>query len=457
VLFRSYRVDLSGPSEKYTIPNNNIDTSTIRVTVQNSYTDLTTEQYTLSENLSAVLPTSKVFFLEENPSGLYEIFFGDGILGKKLISGNIVRIEYLVSHGDECNVSSGITQNFSLGTTIGGVSLDSSIVASSNSTGGGAGDTIDEIKFKAPRFLSSFNRAVTANDYKALIEANFPLVESIAVWGGEENNPPMYGKVIISLKPYEGYSISDTVKTSIIKDILSNKKVMSIIPEFVDPNYLYISIDARIKFSSKNSKYNSQDIELLVENTIQNYFRQELQKFNKNFIYSKLSKSIDSIDSSIIGNVVSLKIQKRISPVVGAENGFSGSSVIKFENKLVSGSIKSTAFYYNTNTANTNINSVYIQDNLTTASTSSLDLIDFYSGTKLVSGIGTANYNTGEISIPSLIPAGYIENSPDIRISAKIEEMDIQSTNNLILIIDDTKLDTFSKRTSGLTVTVISE
>jgi hypothetical protein len=168
-------------------------------------------------------------------------------------------------------------------------------------------------------------------------------------------------------------------------------------------------------------------------------------------------KSIDSIDSSIIGNVVSLKIQKRISPVVGAENGFSGSSVIKFENKLVSGSIKSTAFYYNTNTANTNINSVYIQDNLTTASTSSLDLIDFYSGTKLVSGIGTANYNTGEISIPSLIPAGYIENSPDIRISAKIEEMDIQSTNNLILIIDDTKLDTFSKRTSGLTVTVISE
>jgi len=453
----SYRVDLSGPSEKYTIPNNNIDTSTIRVTVQNSYTDLTTEQYTLSENLSAVLPTSKVFFLEQNPSGLYEIFFGDGILGKKLTSGNIVRIEYLVSHGDECNVSSGITQNFSLGTTIGGVSLDSSIVASSNSTGGGAGDTIDEIKFKAPRFLSSFNRAVTANDYKALIEANFPLVESISVWGGEENNPPMYGKVIISLKPYEGYSISDTVKTSIIKDILSSKKVMSIIPEFVDPNYLYISIDARIKFSSKNSKYNSQDIELLVVNTIENYFRKELQKFNKNFIYSKLSKSIDSIDSSIIGNVISLKIQKRISPVVGAENGFSGNNVIKFENKLVSGSIKSTAFYYNTNTANTNINSVYIQDNLTTASTSSLDLIDFYSGTKLVSGIGTVNYTTGEVSFPSLIPAGYIENSPDIRISAKIEEMDIQSTNNLILIIDDTKLDTLSKRTSGLTVTVISE
>ena len=155
--------------------------------------------------------------------------------------------------------------------------------------------------------------------------------------------------------------------------------------------------------------------------------------------------------------MVSVKIQKRISPVVGAENGFSGSSVIKFENKLVSGSIKSTAFYYNTNTANTNINSVYIQDNLTTASTSSLDLIDFYSGTKLVSGIGTVNYTTGEVSIPSLIPAGYIENSPDIRISAKIEEMDIQSTNNLILIIDDSKLDTNSKRTSGLTVTVISE
>ena len=151
-LIYSYRVDLSGPGEKYTIPNKNIDTSTIRVTVQNSFTDLTTQTYSLAESLSTITGTSKVYFLEENPSGFFEIFFGDNILGKKLVSGNLVKIEYLVSNGDQCNVSGAITQTFTLGAKIGGVTLGAPVTATTNSSGGDVGDTIDEIKFKAPRF-----------------------------------------------------------------------------------------------------------------------------------------------------------------------------------------------------------------------------------------------------------------------------------------------------------------
>ena len=332
-LVYSYRVDVSGPGEKYIIPNKNIDTSTIRVTVQNSYTDLSSYSYTLAENLSSILPASKVFFLEENPSGFFEIFFGDNILGQKLKPGNIVIIEYLVSNGDSGNVSGNIDQQFSLGTAIGGVTLNTSIIATVNSAGGDVPDSLDEIKFKAPRFLASFNRAVTAEDYKALIEANFPLVESVSVWGGEENIPPKYGKVIISLKPYDGYTVSDTVKTNIKEKILANKKVMSILPEFIDPSYLYINLDTKVKFNTKNSKYTSSQIELLTRAKIEAYFKQELQKFNKNFIYSKLSKDIDSLDTSIIGNVSTIKLQKRIIPIIGAENGFTGSSIIKFSNK----------------------------------------------------------------------------------------------------------------------------
>jgi hypothetical protein len=450
-LLYSYRVDVSGPSEKYTIPNKNVDTSTIRVTVQNSYTDLTSYTYTLAESLAALTPTSKVYFLEENPSGFFEIFFGDNVLGKKLTPGNIVKIEYLVSNGDACNVSGNIDQTFSLGATIGGVSLPNNILATINSTGGGAGDTIEEIKFKAPRFLSSFNRAVTANDYKSLIEANYPLVESVSVWGGEESIPPVYGKVIISLKPYDGYTISDTVKASIKSNILNDKKVMAITPEFVDPNYLYINIDTKVKFDPKNSRYTAPEIEILVKKVINDYFKQELQKFNKSFIYSKLSKNIDATDTSIIGNVSSIKLQKRIVPVVGAENGYTGSSTIKFANKLVSGSVVSTAFYY---TSGNTISTAYLQDNLTTATTSTIDLLDLYTNKTVVSSIGSVNYTTGDVTFASLNPTGYLENSTDIRIYSRIEEMDISSTKDMILVIDDSNLDSKAKKLSGLTVTI---
>jgi len=450
----SYRVDLSGPSEKYSIPNKNVDTSTLRVTIQNSYTDTTTTAYTLAENLSTISATSKVFFLEENPSGFYEIFFGDNVIGQKLEPGNIVLIEYLSSNGDSCNVSGSAVQQFSLGITIGGVTLNSSITATTNSSGGDVKDSIDEIKFKAPRFLSSYNRAVTADDYKAIIEANYPLVESISVWGGEDNVPPLYGKVIISLKPYEGYTVSDAVKNNIKTNILASKKVMSIIPEFIDPNYLYINLDTKVKFQYKNSKYTAAQIEKLIQFKIEDYFKQELQKFNKKFVYSKLSRLIDGIDPSIVGNTSTIRLQKRIVPVIGAQNGYAGSSNIKFANKLISGSIISTAFYY---TVNDSIFTAYLQDSITTNSTGTINLLDFFTNTILVSDIGSVNYTSGEVSFASLNPAGYLENATDIRIYSKIEDLDVSSTRDLILIIDDSKLDTTSKKSSGLTVTVSLE
>jgi len=447
----TYRVDVSGPGEKYTIPNKNIDTTTIRVTVQNSYADLTTTTYTLADNLEGASAASRIFYLEENPTGYYEIYFGDGVLGKKLSSGNLVRIEYLVSNGSDCNVSNDIEQSFSLGTQVGGVTLPSTIIASSNSTGGDVADTIEEIKFKAPRFLSSFNRAVTANDYKAIIEANYPLVESISVWGGEENVPPLYGKVIISLKPYSGFTISTELKNKIKQDILADKKMMTIIPEFVDPNYLYIGLDTKVKYDPKNSRYTENEIGILVRGKINEYFSIELQKFDKDFVYSKLSKNIDSVDQSIIGNVSSFKLQKRISPTINVVNSYSGPNTIKYANKITSDTIQSTAFYAN---INSEIKAVYLKDSYVTTTTGEIDLIDFYSDKKLTSAVGTIDYTNGIISLPELNPAGFIENTKDIRIYAKMDELDISSTKDLILVIDDSTLDSSSGRTSGLTVTV---
>jgi hypothetical protein len=263
---------------------------------------------------------------------------------------------------------------------------------------------------------------------------------------------------MISLKPYEGYIVSDTVKSNISKNILANKKVMSVIPEFVDPKYLYINIDSKVKFAAKNSKYSAPQIELLTKGTIEDYFKQDLQKFNKDFIYSKLSKLIDSINQSIIGSALTIKLQKRIQPTINAENGYTGSDVIKFANKLVTGSIASTAFYYDTSaTGNITINKVYIQDTLSTNTSSVLNLADFYTDQILINGIGTVDYSKGTLSFNSLNPVGYVENSSDIRIYAKAEELDIMSTNDMILVIDDTTTNTDVKRLSGLTVTIIPE
>ena len=447
----TYRVDLSGPSEKYSIPNLNVDTSTIRVTVQNSFSDLTQTTYVPAEGLEGLTGESLVYFIEQNPTGTYEIYFGDNILGKKLVSGNLVKIEYLISNGSLCNVSNNIDQEFTLSTIVSNLSVSSTILATENSTGGDEPDTLDEIKFKAPRFLSSFNRAVTAADYKSIIEASYPLVESVSVWGGEENIPPKYGKVIISLKPYSGYTINEELKNKIIQEVLVNKKVMSIVPEFVDPNYLYINLDVRVKFDPKNSRFTLSEIETLTRSTIQQYFKFELQKFNKSFIYSKLSKTIDALDSSIIGNVATIKIQKRINPVSGSNNGYTGASLIKFENPLTSGTVQSTGFYYR---LNDDIYSVYMKDELTSENQGVLNLYDLLNNTLIISNIGTINYALGTISIPSLIPVGFYENATDIRISAKINELDIKSSKDLILIIDDSTSDVLIKRAAGLSVTV---
>jgi hypothetical protein len=449
----TYRVDVSGPQEKYTIPNRNIDTSTIRVTVQKSFTDLTFSTFEKTEDLTAVNSNSKIFYVEQNPSGFYEIFFGDGILGQKLEPGNLVIVEYLVSNGSLGNVSEKITQLFSLGTTISGVSLSAPIVATTNSTGGDEEDTIEEIKFKAPKFLSSFNRAVTANDYKAIIEANYPLIESIAVWGGEDNDPPMYGKVMISLKPFFGYTINDEVKSTILNKVLADKKMMSTIPEFVDPKYLFVQLITNVRYDVRNSRFTPNDIQSLVKFQIEKYFSQDLQKFDRDFVYSRLSRFIDDSDQSIIGNTTSFKIQTRIEPAVNVNNGYVNGNAINFANKLVSGSIRSTYFYYRNNV--NEIKTVYIGDVLTKENTSTINLYDAINGAIIFNGVGTIDYNTGKIVMPLLNIAGYIEGSTDIRIYAEPFNLDLYTTRDLILLIDDTQQNASIGAENGLNINVI--
>jgi len=444
----SYRVELAGPSQRYSIPNKNVDTSTIKVTVRNSLQDTKTTTYTLASDFAALNSQSQVYFLQENASGFYEIYFGSGSIGKSPIPGNIVLIEYLVSNGSICNVSANIDQYFTLGTSLGGGYVDTAILAASNSTGGEFEDTIEEIKFKAPRFLSSYNRAVTADDYKSIIESNYPLVESVSVWGGETNDPPKYGKVMISLKPYLGYTINTETKTRIENEILGDRKILTTIPEFVDPDYLYVSINCTAKFNPKNTNRTTTDLQNVITNTIQKYFGQDLQKFNRPFIYSKLSNLIDKTDVSIVGNSSSIILQKRIIIPTNLQTGHT----IKFANSIASGTLKSTAFEF---LSNGSILTVYMQDELTKSSDGVVSLYDFYTNSLVYQNIGNINYKSGFLTIPKINVFGYLQNAADIRISAKPTEFDINSTRDTILVLDDTTIDSLSGRNSGLTIIVL--
>jgi hypothetical protein len=284
----SYVVSDTTPAAKYEIPNEAVDTTTIKVSVQTSSSDTTTNTYSLSTDITGVNSTSKVYYLEQNTRGKYQIYFGDGIIGKSLSSGNIITIQYLVATGSAVNVSSTVAQSFTAGTTIGG-SSSIAITVNSNSTGGADVESITSIKFNAPRVNASKNRAVTAADYEALILSNYAGAESVSVWGGEDNDPPYYGKVLISLKPYSGFTISDATKNTIKTSILKSKQGITIIPEFIDPTFFYVNITADIVYNSSITTLSSDQIKTQVNTAITEYFSANLQKFNKEYIHSSIN------------------------------------------------------------------------------------------------------------------------------------------------------------------------
>lgn len=455
-LLFNYTVEDPGPAEKFEIPDDNVDTTTIKVVVQNSVGDTSSNVYSLSTELVTLDGTSKVYFLEENSKGRYEIFFGDGILGKQLTAGNIVKIEYLSTNGGDTNVSSLIAQSFTLSGTVAG-SSDVDVTTISNSTGGDAKETITSIKFNAPRFNVTQNRAVTKEDYEALIKAKFSQAESVAVWGGEDNDPPKYGKVLISLKPYSGYFISSTTKEQIKNEILANKKVLAIQPEFIDPEYFYVNLSIFANYNPSLTTLSSGQIQTVISDGVETYFSTELNKFNKKLYSSRLVNYLSDLNSSIVSIIPVLSLQKRITPVLNATNVYSGDTTIKFYNKIHPTEVATTNFYINYNGTQTLVNIRDIPDTVPAnyEGTGVLWITNADTGTRLIS-IGTVNYGTGVISITSFTPTGYPEDQTNIQITCELQEssFNLTSTRNQILVLDDSTKKILANRKAGLTVEV---
>jgi len=459
LLSYSYVVSDTTPAAKYEIPSDTADTTTIKVSIQTSSTDTTTDTYTLSTDITGLDNTSKIYYLEQNPQGKYQIYFGDGIIGKSLTAGNIITIQYMVASGSVVNVSSTVAQSFTASTTIGG---SSSIVTTvnSNSTGGSDAESITSIKFNAPRVNASKNRAVTADDYEALISANYTGAESISVWGGEDNDPPYYGKVMISLKPYSGYTISDSTKQTIMDTILKSRKSITVTPVFVDPTYLYVGIGANIVYNSSITTLSAEQIKALANTAITNYFSTELQKFNKNFNHYKLTNLIQASHSSITNVLLNLKIQKRIIPTLNTTNVFTGSTAIKYRNPIKPGSVLSSYYYTSVNGVSTLVKITDLPNDTPPSDTGSgvLRLINTTTGSVVSNNIGTIDYGNGIISITSITPVGITSGATDIRITASIQESNynLSISKDEILVQDDTTTNKVSGLIAGTNIVVTS-
>jgi hypothetical protein len=373
--------------------------------------------------------------------------------------GNIVTASFQNSSGSLSNSSNLTTQSFST-TSIAG-SSDITITTVTNPNGGSDKETIGSIRFNAPRVAAAKNRAVTAADYQALVTSEFKEAESVSVWGGEDNDPPAYGKVFIALKPYKGYFVSQSTKDQIISGILKNKKVLAITPEIVDPEYFYINLNVNVIYNPNLTTKPSGIIKQNVTDVINQYFTNELQKFDKDFNKSYLNKLILEADQSIQSVILTIKLQQRHNIYLNTENSFLSQDSIKFQNLIVPGTVTSSRFYINTN--NTQVLSQIVDipdtsppDNL---GTGTVKIISSQDNTSLVPKAGTVNYGTGIITLNNFIPTALPNTVTDFSVTAAIQESshNIQANRNQVLVLDDSVLNSFAGTEAGLTINVTAQ
>ena len=358
----SYVVDsTSNPSFTFTIPDADIDTQTLKVLVQKSSSNSYFEVFTRADNYLTLDGNSQVYFLQEGINGKYEIYFGDGIIGKSLINGNVVKLSYLIT---QSSASEG-ANNFVMMDNITGfenVTVYGKYPAGQSKLK----ESIDSIKFQAPKSYAAQGRAVTKEDYISAIQRNSLGIgfDAINVWGGEENDTPIYGQVFISLKPTGSYNLTETQKQRIINEVIKPVSVMTVTPTLQDPDYTYIKLNVDVYYDPTKTNQTSSQIKNGVKTSIYNFANRTLNTFNSTFNVYELLNSIQSYSSSIITSEYDISLQKKIFPNLTTPtkyNLYYNSSLER--GMFLSGINSSPALQYrNPNNLSNTIDGVYIEE-----------------------------------------------------------------------------------------------
>jgi hypothetical protein len=301
----------TNPTSLFTIQDSNVDTTTLLVSVTESSTNSTYQIYNQSSSFLTLNNSSTVYFLQEGKNGQYQVYFGDDILGKKLKDGNIVNLTYISSSG---SAAAG-ANSFIMMDTIGGFS-NTSVTGVVSASAGADRESIASIKFQAPKSYGAQNRAVTKEDYITAIQQNNLgySFDAVNVWGGEQNIPPAYGKVFISLKPTGSYNLSQIQKELLIRDVIKPISVLTVVPIITDPDYTYLQITANVLFDPKKTNLSSSQIQSAVKAAISSYSATALNTFNSTFSTSDFNEVIKSTNQSILANEISVKVQKKFLP-----------------------------------------------------------------------------------------------------------------------------------------------
>ncbi len=466
-----FTVEAANPQGPYIVPNENIDASTIRARVQTSLADTSLTTWNKHTTLLDVKNDSRAYWVEEGIDGLTQLRFGDGVIGKKLEVDNVVIIDYIASSGTTPNGA----KTFTAAGTISSSGETVSVTTSSVASGGNIQETVDEIRFNAPRLNATRDRAVTEQDYKSLILQSNSNIQSVAVWGGEKNDPPMYGKVFISLNPVAGQIITEQDKDNIKNSIIDPKTPVAIIPEFVDPEYTYLQLEIDTTYDPKVTSLTKGEIETAVKLQVDNYFNNYLNKLNKSFYYSRLHDLINAQTPAIISTNIRLGLQKREKATLNKDHNYT----VKFNQKLQPRELSSTYFDIEVSGST---HKVILQD------TPGTDVVaPLYSGTGTIqavgtdgflqANVGTIDYDSGTVDLPALkiiklygteknlrINVTPHDSIKDITTQALIRTSDTSTaavvakpSRNTVLIQDDSVLNATINTSSGIKITANKE
>ena len=427
-----YTVDSSNIEKQYLLTDNRADTTTLRVSVQNSAADLTTTTYTLATDISQVTATSNVYFLQEVDGGKFEVYFGDNVVGKAPTDGNIIILEYIVTNKGSSNGAKVFA-----GTSVAG-ETNITIATATAAVGGAEPETIQSIKYNAPLDFASQGRAVTTDDYKVIIPKVYADTQAIQVWGGEDNDPPIFGQVFVSIKTTSGINLTQAQKDTIAAS-LDRYNIASVRPTIVDPEIVKIKLNTSFKFNSNQTTKTSSSLETLIRTTISNYNASDLEKFDGIFRFSKLSRLIDATDPSILSNITTVRMQKTFTPTLNAATKYE----LKFSNQLyhphdghnstMGGITSSTGFNISGQSGE------FFMDDDGNGNIRAYSLVGGTTRTYLDTNIGTINYTNGLITLNSLNVTASSETA-GITITVIPNSNDIVPVRNQLLEIDLTTL-----------------
>lgn len=374
VITIQYLMDAANEQRRFEIPSDSVDTTTLSVLVQESSTNNDITSFTLASDITEITANSAVYFIEENENLNYTFYFGDGVIGRRPRDGNVIICTYLDTSGGAANNISG----FTFIDPIGGKFTDNvSVTTMTTSHSGLDKEDIESVRFRAPYFYTTQNRAVIDSDYETLILKDYNNIDSVSVWGGEENDPVIYGKVFISLKTRGNYFLTNFEKERIKTELIAKRNVITVTPEIVDPDYIYFLISGTVFYNPSLTTYTAEELQTLVRAAAQDYADTELDSFRSTFRKSTLQRHIEAVDKSITGSDVDIVIQKRIlidlnntrtytatfnTPLKKSLSGIKFSTFPEIEQYDAAGVIRKV-FFEETPDARSGIDEIHITDN----------------------------------------------------------------------------------------------